>query len=171
MEKNFLIGKFWNTDHVLKAAETLNIKGVLIYDIFSPFPIHGIEPFLNIKRSRLAIAAFILGLTGATVADTCMSLIYGAIWPMNIGGKPALAFPDFVPITFEMTVFFACHGMVLTFFMVGNYWPGKKAKLFDDRQTDDVFILAIDEAKLENESEVKEVLTEAGAYEVVYKTL
>lgn len=171
MEKNFLIGKFWNTDHVLKAAKTLKEKGVLIYDVFSPFPIHGIEPFLNIKRSRLAIAAFFLGLTGATVAVVCMSLIYGAVWPMNIGGKPALAFPDFVPITFEMTVFFACHGMVFTFFMVGNYWPGKKAKLFDDRQTDDVFILAIDEEKVENEAAIKAVLDESGAYEIGYKTL
>ena len=47
--------------------------------------------------------------------------------------------------------------MVLTFFIVGQYWPGKKAKLFDNRQTDDVFVVAIDQAKLENEEEAKEV--------------
>ncbi|MEO0897706.1 MAG: DUF3341 domain-containing protein [Bacteroidota bacterium] len=171
MEKNFLYGKFWSPDHALKASKELHAKGVLIYDVFSPFPIHGIEPYLNIKRSRLAIAAFILGLMGATLAVTCMSLIYGSIWPMNIGGKPALAFPDFVPITFEMTVFFASHGMVLTFFMVGNYWPGKEAKLFDDRQTDDVFVIAVDEEKVENEEAIKAVMKDSGAYEIGYKNL
>ena len=90
---------------------------------------------------------------------------------MNIGGKPALALPDFVPITFEMTVFFASHGMVLTFFIVGQYWPGKKVKLFDDRQTDDVFVVAIDEAKLENEEEATKVFAETGAYEITKRTL
>ncbi|MEL6626974.1 MAG: DUF3341 domain-containing protein [Bacteroidota bacterium] len=171
MEKNFLVGKFWNTEHVLDAVKKFQEKDILVYDVYSPFPIHGIEPYLNIRRSRLAIAAFLLGLTGATVAVTCMSLIYGVIWPMNIGGKPALAFPDFVPITFEATVFFACHGMVLTFFIVGQYWPGKKAKLFDNRQTDDVFVVAIDQAKLENEEEAKEVFAQTGAYEITKKTL
>lgn len=169
--KRFLLGKFWHPDHVLAAVKKFKEKNVLVYDVYSPFPLHGIEPFLNIRRSRLAIASFIYGLLGVTTAVSMMSLIYGAVWPMNIGGKPSLAFVDFVPISFELTVLFAAHGMVLTFFIVGQYWPGKKVKLFDDRQTDDVFIVAFDEDKIENEDEVRAMLVEEGAYEVTTQSL
>ncbi len=169
MNKSFLIGKFWDPDKVMAAAKKLHAQGTLIYDIYSPFPIHEIEPYLNIKRTRLTVAAFIYGCLGFATAVTMMSLLYGAVWPMNIGGKPSLAFPDFVPITFEMTVLFAAHGMVITFFIIGRYWPGKKAFLMDDRQTDDVFVIAIDQEKVEDEAAIRAVFEEEGAYEIATK--
>lgn len=168
--KRFLLGKFWHPDHVLAAVKQFKEKNMLVYDVYSPFPLHGIEPFLNIRRTRLAIASFIYGLLGTTTALTMMGLLYGVVWPMNIGGKPSLAVVDAVPIGFELTVLFAAHGMVLTFFIVGQYWPGKKVKLFDDRQTDDVFIVAFDEEKVEDEAEVRAMLEAHGAYEVSTKT-
>ncbi|WNJ16601.1 DUF3341 domain-containing protein [Pontibacter sp. G13] len=171
MKKNFLVGKFWDPNKVMDALKQLQDNAVHVHDVYSPFPIHGIEPYLNIKRSRLTIAAFIYGCMGFTTALMLMGLIYGLIWPMNIGGKPSLAVPDAVPITFELTVLFAAHGMVLTFFIVGQYWPGKKAKLFDERQTDDVFVVAIDKNKIADEAVVIEALTSNGAYEVTEKEL
>jgi hypothetical protein len=95
-----------------------------------------------------------------------MSLIYGVVWPVNIGGKPYVPWVDFTPVAFETTVLFAAHGMVITFFIVGNFWPGKKARLFDDRQTDDVIVVAIDRQKIENMDAVRKTLTDAGAFEV-----
>lgn len=169
MNKSFLIGKFWDPDKVFAAAKRLKEQGVMIYDIYSPFPIHEIEPFLNIKRTRLSVASFIYGCLGFATAVAMMSLLYGAVWPMNIGGKPSLAFPDFVPITFEMTVLFAAHGMVITFFIIGRYWPGKKAFLMDDRQTDDVFVVAIDQEKVADEAAIRSVFEEEGAYEITTK--
>ncbi|MDX1905552.1 MAG: DUF3341 domain-containing protein [Bacteroidia bacterium] len=169
MNRNLLLGKFWNPDHVLEALAQFKKDRVLVYDVFSPFPIHGIEPFLYIKRTRLTVASFIYGLIGGTTGVIMMSIIYGLVWPMNIGGKPALPFPDFAPIAFEMTVLFAAHGMVLTFFIVGNYWPGKKAVLMDDRQTDDVFVVAIDKNKISDEAAIRKVLVEHGAFEITEK--
>jgi len=172
MEKSFLLGKFWDPDKVMDAMKQLKEKGVLVYDVFSPFPIHEIEPYLNIKRTRLTVASFIYGLLGGLTGFTMMSLLYNLVWPMNIGGKPSWAIPSFVPITFEMTVLFAAHGMVITFFIVGRYWPGKKAVLMDDRQTDDVFVVAIDKEKINGEaqeSEIREVFASNGAYEITTK--
>lgn len=166
MKRNLLIGKYWDPDAVLKGLDKLTSQGVRIYDVFSPFPIHGLEPYLNIKRTRLTVASFIYGCMGFLTAVLMMSLIYGVVWPMNIGGKPSLAFPSFVPITFELTVLFAAHGMVITFFIVGRYWPGKRARLFDIRQTDDVFIVAIDKNKVSDEAAVRAALEETGAYEI-----
>ncbi|GAB4419357.1 MAG: DUF3341 domain-containing protein [Bacteroidia bacterium] len=168
--KRFLLGKFWNPEHVMEALKHFKDQQIPVYDVFSPFPIHGIEPYLNIKRTRLTVAAFIYGCLGAASALLLMGLIYGVIWPMNIGGKPSLAWPDFVPITFELTVLFAAHGMVITFFIVGTYWPGKKAVLMDDRQTDDVFVIAFDQKKIAGkEEEIRRVLSEAEAYEITEK--
>ena len=169
MKKNFLIGKYWNPDSVLEGLEKLQNMGQLVYDVYTPFPIHGIEPYLNIKRTRLTVAAFIYGCLGFLSAMALMGIIYGVVWPMNIGGKPALGYPDAVPIGFELTVLFAAHGMVITFLMVARYWPGKKAVLLDDRQTDDVFVVALDKRKVQNEDEVRRIFEETGAYEITEK--
>ncbi len=169
MEKSFLLGKFWDPNKTMEAMKRFKENDTLVYDVYSPFPIHGIDPYLNIKRTRLTVAAFIYGCIGFVTAVAMMSFLYGVVWPMNIGGKPALAFPAFVPITFETTVLFAAHGMVITFFIIGRYWPGKKAKLMDDRQTDDVIVVAIDRDKIEDEDAVRAVFEETGAYEVSTK--
>ena len=169
MKKNFLLGKYWDPDATLKGLKKLQDSGVLVYDVFSPFPIHGIEPYLNIKRTRLTVASFIYGCMGALTGVMLIGIIYGVIWPMNIGGKPSLPWADFVPITFELTILFAAHGMVLTFLIVGKYWPGKKAVLMDDRQTDDVIVIAIDKQKVGNEAEVRKMFSETGAFEISEK--
>lgn len=169
MSKNFLLGKFWDPDMMMDALKQLHHDGVDVDDVYTPFPIHGIEPYLNIKRTRLTVAAFVYGCMGFGAALLLMGTIYGLLWPMNIGGKPALAWVDFVPITFELTVLFAAHGMVITFFIVAQYWPGKKAVLMDDRQTDDVFVISIDTAKIEDAAGISSIMQEKGAYEITEK--
>lgn len=169
--RNLLVGKYWNPEHVMDAMKRFKEADIRVFDVYAPFPIHGIEPYLGIKRTRLSLAAFIYGVIGFTIAVLAMSSIFGIFWPMDVGGKPNLPWPSFVPITFEMTVFFSAHGMVITFFAVAQYWPGKKARLLDDRQTDDVFVVAIDKKKLEDEAGAKSILQETGAFEITEKEL
>jgi hypothetical protein len=171
MSKTFLLGKFWDPEMTVDAISKVHGSGVQIYDVYAPFPLHGIEPYLDIKRSRLSVASFIYGALGLACAIALQAGIYGLIWPMNIGGKPALSFPAFVPISFELTVLFAAHGMVLTFLIVARFWPGKKVSLMDSRQTDDVFVIAIDKEKITDEGAMKTLLRETGAYEISEKTI
>ncbi|MEM6262410.1 MAG: DUF3341 domain-containing protein [Bacteroidota bacterium] len=173
MKKTFLLGKFWNPDDVMTALGKLRDQGVQAYDVYSPFPIHNIEPLLDIKRTRLSVACFIYGCIGALTGFTLMSLLYGAVWPMNIGGKPAIPVPSFAPVTFEMTILFAAHGVIITFFIVQQYFPGKKAELMDIRQTDDVFVIAIDQDRIsgvDQTQSISNVFTANGAFEVTEKT-
>jgi hypothetical protein len=174
----FIVGKFWSPDTLMEALADLQHKGIPIHDCYTPFPVHGIEQYMGIKRTRLSIAAFIFGLLGLT----CALLLMGGVnsnlfqldwwgldlksWPIMIGGKPPLAWLSFVPISFELTVLFAAHGMVITFFIIGKYYPGKKAKLFDLRQTDDVFVIAINEEQVLHHDEIKQILAENGAFDV-----
>ena len=85
----------YDDDGVLKdAAKKLVAKGVKISDTFSPFPIHGIDPIIGIKNTRLGIMAFLYGLTGLTLATIGMRFFMIDDWPMNIGGVELLLFEN-----------------------------------------------------------------------------
>jgi hypothetical protein len=84
-----VIYAMYDDEEVLKdGAKKLVAKGVKVAEVFSPFPIHGIDPIIGIKNSRLGIMAFLYGLTGLTLATVGMRFFMIDDWPMNIGGKP-----------------------------------------------------------------------------------
>lgn len=143
-----VIYAMYDDDDVLKAgAKKLVAKGIKINEVFSPFPIHGIDPIIGIKNTRLGIMAFLYGLTGLTLATLGMRYFMIVDWPMNIGGKPNFSYLDnvlaFVPITFEFTVLCAAHGMAITYFLVNKTLPGMPAQNPDPRTTDDRFVMEI----------------------------
>ena len=138
----------YDDDHVLlDGAKKLVAKGVKVSEVFSPFPIHGIDPVIGVKNTRLGIMAFLYGLTGLTLATIGMRFFMIVDWPMNIGGKPSFSYLEnmlaFVPISFEFTVLCAAHGMVLTYLLKNKTLPGMPAQNPDPRTTDDRFVMEI----------------------------
>lgn len=162
----------YNDDHVVyEGAKKLVKKGVKIKDVFSPFPIHGIDPIIGVRKTRLAICAFIYGLTGMSLAILGMWYFMIEDWPMNIGGKPNYTLlqnlPAFVPVIFEITVLCTAHGMILTYFLRNKTLPGMKAKNPDPRTTDDMFAVEIElDNQPLNEEELVAYLKETGAVEI-----
>jgi|TARA_B100000683_G_C12510180_1_gene560439 hypothetical protein len=142
---------------LLHGAESLVAKGVQIKDVFSPFPIHGIDPVIGVRKTRLAICAFIYGLTGMSLALIGMYYFMIADWPMNIGGKPNYYFyqniPAFIPITFEVTVLCTAHGMAITYLLRNKTLPGMIAKNPDPRTTDDKFVMQINSSDIDMDEE------------------
>ena len=172
MEKKIIHG-IYDDELLLKAgAKELRSHGVKIIDVFSPFPIHGIDAIINIPRTRLAICSFIYGVTGTCLATLMMWYMMVYDWPTDIGGKPSFAYymnvPAFIPITFEVTVLCAAHGMVLTFFLRSWLLPGVKAKNPDPRTTDDKFLMLI-ETNEEQSNKIESMLKNTGASEVNFK--
>ena len=139
-----------------------------IEEIYTPFPVHGLDKAMGLEPTRIAITAFIYGLIGLTVAIVMMNFIMIEDWPQNIGGKPSFSYienmPAFVPIMFELTVFFAAHLMVITFYLRSRMWPFKNAENPDPRTTDDHFLMEI--AVHGNENELETLLAETGAVEI-----
>ncbi|HBH21920.1 MAG TPA: DUF3341 domain-containing protein [Cytophagales bacterium] len=165
--KNYIVGVFSDEDVLMKAIKHIRSNDVKIDEVYSPFPVHGIDEALGYKRSRLSIVAFLFGLTGTTLALTMQFWMMGVDWPMIIGGKNFAALPTFIPITFELTVLLSALGMVATFFLVSNLKPYKKPRIFDVRITNDKHVVAVDMAKNPlDKSAIESVLKGSGAEEV-----
>lgn len=165
--KNFVLGVYSDEDVLLGAIKDIREGGVKIHEVFSPFPVHGIDDVLGYKRSNLSIAAFIFGLTGTILALTMQIGMMAVDWPMIVGGKDFLPFPTFIPVTFELTVLLAAFGMVGTFFVASNLKPWAKPRIFDERITDDKHIIAVDIDKNKmSEADIKAAFKSAGAEEV-----
>ena len=170
--KKFIIGIYEDEDILLDAISSVKDKGVNIYEVYSPFPVHGIENKLGYKRSRLSIAAFCFGFIGLCLALTMMIGMMTIDWPMIIGGKDFLPLPVFIPVTFEMTVLLSAFGMVGTFFVVSDLKPWGIPKTFDLRSTDDKHVMAIEIEKNQmKEIELKKLLVSNGASETSIKLM
>jgi hypothetical protein len=169
--KNFIVGVFEDEDVLLDAVRTVRTSGVKIHEVYSPFPVHGLETALGYKRSRLPIAAFLFGMTGTSLALTMQIWMLGYDWPMIIGGKNFVSLPPFIPVTFEMTVLLAALGMVATFMIVSDMKPYGWPVQFDVRSTDDKHVMAIDLAsnKGKTTDDLSKLLKGVGASEVNLK--
>lgn len=166
----FLVGIFDDDDVVLKAVKGVKSAGVRVHEVYSPFPIHGLDVALGHPRSRLGIAAFLFGLSGTITALLLMFYTEKFDWPMIVGGKDSFAFPVYIPVTFELTVLFSALGMVGTFLLSNGLGPTVKPLMFDLRTTDNKFAMAIDLSKNQlNETEIENVLVANGAAEVNLK--
>ena len=170
--KNFLVGVFDDEDVLVNAVRILRNNGVKIHEVFTPFPVHGLDEVLGYTRSRLPIAAFLFGLTGTSLALLMQYWMLGYDWPMIIGGKPHAALPPFIPVTFEFTVLLSALGMVATFLIVSDMKPYGKPRQFDVRSTDDKLVMAIDvdANSTVNRTDITRILRDAGASEVNDKT-
>ncbi|MEN9699832.1 MAG: hypothetical protein RLZZ301_1030 [Bacteroidota bacterium] len=168
----------YDDDEALKdSAKKLVAKGVKISEVFSPFPIHGIDPIIGVKNTRLGIMAFLYGLTGLTLATIGMRFFMVVDWPMNIGGKPNFTYLEnmlaFVPISFEFTVMCAAHGMAITYLLRNKTLPGMPAQNPDPRTTDDKFVMEIrlSENHAVSEADLDSMLQETGYLELDKKEI
>lgn len=171
--KNFILGIFSDEDVLVHGVTKIRNAGVKIKEVYTPFPVHGLDAALGYSPSNLPIVAFLFGMTGTTLALTMMIGMLGFDWPMDIGGKPYIAFPDFIPITFEATVLLASLGMVATFLVISNLKPwGYKPFMYDPRSTDNKFVMVVDvDTNKLDESTIGRILSEHGATEVNTKKL
>jgi hypothetical protein len=169
MEASKVIHAIYTDDDVLmNAVKKVKAAKHHIEEIYTPFPVHGLDKAMGLEPTRLAIASFMYGCVGLTVAVLMMNFIMIEDWPQDIGGKPSFSYienmPAFVPIMFELTVFFAAHLMVITFYLRSRMWPFKKAENPDPRTTDDHFLMEI--PVYGDEGELTDLLKETGAVEI-----
>jgi|TARA_B110000495_G_C22974266_1_gene572091 hypothetical protein len=168
MSKNTIYGIFDCEEVLLSSVKEIRENKIEIIEVYSPFPVHGLDKALGLKETRMAITAFIYGCIGISLASLMIYNIMIIDWAQNIGGKPNFSFyhnmPSFIPIMFECTVLFAAHLMSITYLIRNGLYPGGTSDSPDERTTDDKFLMVIDvdgDTKL-----VKDLLLKTGASEI-----
>ncbi len=168
MSKNTLYGIFDCELVLLAAVKEIRANKIEIKEVYSPFPVHGLDKALGLKETRMAITAFIYGCLGLTLGALMIYNIMIVDWAQNIGGKPNWTFyhnlPAFVPVLFECTVLFAAHLMSITYLIRNGLYPGGVSDSPDVRTTDDKFLIEIEVEG--NVTDVKSMLTKTGASEI-----
>lgn len=129
---------------LLQAVRILRDSKEIITDVLSPFPVHGLDEALSLKRSRIPVVGFIFGALGAILAFGFQAWVFTVSYPLIIGGKPFFSVPTFIPITFEVTVLFAGLSMVAAFLIRSKLKPDIRFEPVDERITDDRFVILID---------------------------
>jgi hypothetical protein len=164
--KKFVVGNFYDEQVLFPAVKQVRRKGYKIHDVYTPFPIHGLDAAMGLRDTSLHTAGFIYGICGTMTAFSFITWAFTTDWPLNIGGKPFFALPAWIPIIFELTVLFSAVGMVLTFCYLCQLAPFVKKDHFNPRATDDTFVMAIECNDKTSEAEVTQFLQSVGALEV-----
>lgn len=142
--KEVIYGIYNDEEILLNAVRKAKSEHLEIMDVFTPFPVHGLDKAMGLSESRLHQIGFVYGALGTLTAFLGMTWIFTQDWPTIFGGKPYWPAPAFIPITFELTVLFASWGMTITFYTICGLWPGVSNPQLDLRTTDDKFCLAFD---------------------------
>ena len=128
-DKHYLIATFGSEHDVLEATKTAHQQGFSIQDVYTPFPVHGMDDAMGLKASRLPIICFVFAICGAIFAIIFQFWVSAVDWPINVGGRPWNSWPAFVPVAFEIMVLCAGLGTVAVLFLRCGLYPGKTPKL------------------------------------------
>jgi len=163
---NGTVAMFSDEHALLNAAKKTYAAGFRKFDTLSPFPIHGMDDAMGLKRSPVPWFTMISATIGCIFALWAQSWVSAVSWPINVGGKPNYSIPAFIPVTFEMTVLF---GALVT--VAGMLWlsglPKVDPPIIDPDITSHAFALFIPETDQGyEEKKVQELLKSFGALEV-----
>jgi hypothetical protein len=143
MPKSFLVATFSDADTLLHAEHAVTHDNFRIYDVYAPYPIHGLDAAMGVRRSRLPWVTFVVGCCALMLALTFQFYTTVLDWPLNVGGKPDNSTLAFVPICFELTVLLSGLATVAALFLRAQLYPGKKEMLFAEGITNDTFALVL----------------------------
>ncbi|HAM10698.1 MAG: hypothetical protein A2X05_17600 [Bacteroidetes bacterium GWE2_41_25] len=147
---NYISVSFDDEIPLLEAVGKLKESNEKILDVLTPFPVHGLDRALSMKRSRIPLIGFIFGAFGAIVGFGFQTWVFTINYPLVFGGKPFFSAPSFIPITFECTVLFAALGMVSAMLIKSKLKPDSKFIPFDENITNDKFIILISAEDVES---------------------
>jgi len=129
MPAKILVASFVETDGLLRAVRKARSQMFRVYDVFAPFPVHGLDEAMGIRRTRLPYVTLLAGLTGLATALTLQFYTNVLDWPLDVGGKPdsVKTLLAFVPISFELTVLFAGLGTVAALLLAPGSTPASRS--------------------------------------------
>lgn len=142
-----LLAQYEGVTDLVEACKTVRDAGFKKWDSYSPFPVHGIDPAMGIKMTRLPWLIFVMGITGTSAGILMQWWMNAVAYPFIISGKPMWSLPANIPVAFETTVLFAALTAIFATLAVMGL-PALHHPLFENkafaRATDDKFFIAVE---------------------------
>lgn len=162
-----VLAEFASPDGLKAAAAKVRDAGYGRWDVYSPYPIHGMERAMGVRPTVLPWVVLAGGLTGAGGALLLQWWTNAIDYPLVVSGKPLFSLPAFVPIIFELMVLlaaFAAFGGALAFNWLPQFWHPVFGSERFKRVTRDGFFIGIEARDTKfNEAETAALLRDAGA--------
>ena len=142
-----LVAEFETPEQILSAAAAVRKAGHTKVEGYTPFEVAGLDEVIGHKPTRLGFVTLAAGITGALVGFGMQWYANAVFYPLNIGGRPFNSWPNFIIITFELTVLFAAFSSVLYMFLF-NGLPRAHHPIFGtpgfENATRDRFFLCVE---------------------------
>ena len=142
-----LLAEFETADGMVAAAHKVQAAGYTRYDCYSPYPVGDAADAMNFPKSEMGAVMFTGGITGACTGFFMQYYLNAYGYALNVGGRPYLSWPSFIPITFEMMVLTAAltglFGLMALCGLPRYHNPLFNSKAFD-RASRDRFFLCIE---------------------------
>ena len=162
-----MLAEFRTAAAVLHAAEKVRNAGFRKWDVFTPFPVHGMDRAMGLKNSKVGWFAFLGGVTGYTTGMLMIWFMNALDYPIAVGGKPMFSPYSAFPPSYELTILFGAFGSLFGMFFLNRlprlHHPLLKNKRFS-LVTHDRFFIAIEcDDPQYSEMETRKLLEEAGS--------
>lgn len=142
-----LLAEFDSPEALIRAARAVDENGYVCFDAFSPSPLEELSEVVRLRRPWLPRIVLIAGLSGGGSGFLLQWWISAVAYPLDVGGRPLLSWPAFIPVTFELTILCAAFGAVVGMLML-NGLPAPYHPVFNVPQfrsaTVNGFFLAIE---------------------------
>jgi len=167
---NGLIGRFETPGAVMHAAEQVRDAGYRCWDVVTPFPVHGLDAAMRLRRSKVPRFSLLGGTTGITCGMLGIWAANAWDYPLVVGGKPLFSPLFAFPVSYELTILLASFGTIIGMFLLNrlpmHYHPVLKSE-YARQVTDDGFFIVL-EARDEKFTQqgARQLLEQAGAKEI-----
>lgn len=171
MLKGVLV-EFSSPADVYHAAETLRDAGYKNFEVYSPFPIHGMDQAMGLKPSPLGWIVLCGGAFGLMAGIGLQTWVATTAYRLVISGKPFFSYPAFVPVTFELMVLFSAFSAVFGMLYLNklpqhffSYFKSKNIR----RATSHGFFISVDSVDpLFNQETISQFLSAQGGKNVEF---
>jgi len=165
-----IMAEFVNTSSVIHAAEKVRDAGFRKWDVFTPFPIHGMDNAMGLKNSKVGWFSFLGGVTGYTTGMLMIWWMNAVDYRLVVGGKPMFspfgAFPPSYELTILLGAFGAIGGMLFLNRLPRLHHPLLKNKRFGSVTHDKFFIVIETTDPKYSEAETRKLLEAAGSQHI-----
>lgn len=140
-----LLALYDNPDALIHAAARAREHGFDGIDAFTPYPVHGLSEALGVRKSWVPYVTLVMGLSGAALGLLFEIWVSAIDWPLNVGGKPMVSLPAFIPVMFESGVLLG-GTMTLAALLFACRLPNLRGPVLDPHITNDRFALFVPES-------------------------